>query len=72
MHSCAFNDVKRDKKMLLCITGLDFCKSESSGLASHHARIPVFMLFSSLMPLLSNRRCGDRLDHSSGQEGRIL
>jgi hypothetical protein len=26
MRSCVFNDIKHDKKVLLCVTVLDFCK----------------------------------------------
>lgn len=36
MRSCVFNDVKRDKKALCCVTVLDVCKS-SGLLVSRHA-----------------------------------
>jgi hypothetical protein len=46
MRSCVFNDIKRDKKALFCVTVLDICKS--SGLPI--SRLAAY-LFPRLMPM---------------------
>ena len=41
MRSCVFNDIKRDKKALFCVTVLDICKSSGlPSLAMRHTCFP--------------------------------
>jgi hypothetical protein len=47
MRSCVFNDIKHDKKVLLCVTVLDFCKfARLSSVLGHANATLVLMLMS--------------------------